>query len=452
MTTKLNNENKQKQDKSFKRQFIKKITGTFGLTVALTALSFITSILLARSLGTRGYGIYTYTATWVSVFTLISGLGFRNILVREIAIYRAKSNSSLILGLISWSNKLVSIISISTVILVGLIIWFLVFNSDDQLAIAFWIALIIIPFSALNSLRQGAMQGLNSLVIGQLPEKIIQPGLFLLALIIWLLFFNTHPSVYGIIALKLFTTIVAFVIGSVILSKTTSTFLRKAEISDTRQTYRYKYWLISIPAFLLIGFTHLINNKTDALMLGYFQGTESVGLYFVASRASHLVRLISLAVNMSLASNIAKLYSENNMEKLQKIITKSSYLTFGSSLIIGGFLIAFGYRFLLIYGENFTQSYSCLVILCVAQIFNSFIGSVGILLDMTGNEKISATGIGISSICNILLNWFFIPKWGIEGAAFATAISIFIWNIYLAISVKKTLKIIPSPIGAIYRP
>lgn len=450
MTIKLRNENNKEKDKGFKHQFVRKITGTFGLTIIFTALSFITSILLARLLDTKGYGIYTYTATWVSVFTVISGLGFRNILVREIAIYKAKSESSLILGLVSWSNKLVLIVSVLTAIIVGLIIWLFVFDSDKQLGTAFWLTLLILPFYTLNGLRQGAMQGLNYLVIGQIPEKTIQPVLFLLILIIWIVFFKDNINVSGVIIIKLLTTIIAFVVGSIMLAKTINTFIKKSKRSKTNQAYLYASWLRSIPPFLLIGCTHLINNRTDTLMLGYFQGTEAVGVYFVASRAAELVSFILIAVNMSIAPNIAKLYSESNLEQLQKLITKSSCLTFGASLIIGGSLIIFGKWFLLMFGVNFIRSYTCLVILCAAQIFNSFIGSVGIFLDMTGNEKISAIGIGISSICNFLLNLLFISKWGIEGAASATAISIFIWNFYLAIYVKRILGIMPTPISNFY--
>ena len=47
---------------------------------------------------------------------------------------------------------------------------------------------------------------------------------------------------------------------------------------------------------------------------------------------------------------------------------------------------------------------------------------------MTGHQNEAAMGIGVGAGLNIVLNLLFIPKWGIEGAAMATTMSIVVWN------------------------
>lgn len=422
----------------------RKIFGTFGLKILLTGLSFVTSILLARLLGSDAYGIYTYTNTWVLLLGVFSGLGLRSILVKEIAIYQANSNDSLLLGLIRWANIAVALVSIALGSIAAIVVWLYVFDSNQQLAWAFWITLALLPFNTLTSLRQGAMQGLNKLVIGQIPETVVQPVLFLLVVGAIFLFFPASQNVNAILGVKLFTTIVAFIIGCILLAKAIS-LLPQTNLPK----YDAKAWSRSILPFLLIGLTHTINNKTDTLMLGYIKAPELVGMYFVSSRGAEIIGFILMAVNLSIAPEIARLYAEGNLNRLQKLITKSSQITFFTSFLLGGLFVVCGTWFLKLFGSEFTQGYLALIILCTAQIFNSFIGSVGILLDMTGHEKDSAIGISLSSVCNIIFNAVFIPRWGMEGAAIATAISIFIWNIYLTICVKKRLNIIPSPLGVI---
>jgi O-antigen/teichoic acid export membrane protein len=188
----------------------------------------------------------------------------------------------------------------------------------------------------------------------------------------------------------------------------------------------------------------VINNRTDAIMLGIMQGNESVGLYNVANRGAMLISFILVAVNQSLAPSIAKLYAEGNLSKLQSIITKSSRTIIFGSLPIALILIIFGKWFLLIFGSEFTAAYLTLVILSFGQLINATMGSVGLLLDMTGHERDTAVGVGTTAILNIILNALFIPIWGVNGAAIATAISTIAWNIILFFYVKKRLGITPS--------
>jgi O-antigen/teichoic acid export membrane protein len=70
-----------------------------------------------------------------------------------------------------------------------------------------------------------------------------------------------------------------------------------------------------------------------------------------------------------------------------------------------------------------------LIILCVGQLFNAFSGPVGIILQMTGNQKIYQNILFVAAVINITLNISLIKDYGINGVAFATAISLSFWNI-----------------------
>jgi len=80
---------------------------------------------------------------------------------------------------------------------------------------------------------------------------------------------------------------------------------------------------------------------------------------------------------------------------------------------------------------------------------NLAVGPVALTLVMVGHEKITTIGVVCGAILNIILNFAFIPKWGIEGAAAATSISTIVWNVILVIWLYKKSGIHTTVLGKI---
>jgi O-antigen/teichoic acid export membrane protein len=176
-------------------------------------------------------------------------------------------------------------------------------------------------------------------------------------------------------------------------------------------------------------------------MLGSMLGLETVGIYNVAVGGATLITFILVVVNMPLAPIVAELYTSGNRVRLQRVVTMSARVVLLGSLPIAIGLIFFGDWFLLIFGKEFAVGFSALIILSVGEMVNASMGSVALLLNMTGNERDVAKGIGIAAALNIVLNAILIPIWGLIGAAVATTISMAIWNIFMAVLVYKKLGI-----------
>ena len=60
---------------------------------------------------------------------------------------------------------------------------------------------------------------------------------------------------------------------------------------------------------------------------------------------------------------------------------------------------------------------------------------------MTGNQNATAAAYGAAAVLNIILNLILVPRFGLEGAAAATAISLVTASIWLFISVRLRLDI-----------
>ena len=422
-------------------QIAKGAAGTFGLRISMIALAFISSIVLARILGPAGYGTYAYILAWLGVLIIPAKLGMGLIVSREVPRLLDQSEWGLINGLMRWASKRVLIASIVLSLVAGALIALFV---PTDIKPAFYISLVFIPLAALTDLRQGTMRGLHYVFRGQLPEYFIQPVLFVAVLLGASYVVGGDLSVTWIMAIRSFSIGVAFLLGISLLAQ-----VMPKEVAQTEPAYLKENWMKGIMPFMVISCTHLINRRADILMLGALQGVEAVGIYTIASRGAELITFVLTAVNMSLGPKISACYARGDKEQLQKMVVGSTRAIFAVSLPMALALIFFGNWFLQVYGSGFLASGSALRILCIGQLVNASVGSVGVLLDMTGNEKKSASAIALGAGINVALNALLIPRYGVEGAAIATSTSIVIRNILLSIQVRQKLNISPTIFGKI---
>ena len=433
------------QASSLQKFLAKAFAGSLGLKVINAGLLYFNSILLARLLGAGGFGTYSYAVAWINLLLIPATLGIEGLIVRENSIYKTKEDWHLSKGLLNWGNKSVLASSILIANIALLIFWLGQFNLDKNTLIVLSISFISLPFVALSRLRQSAMQSIGKIVMGQLPEMLINPLMlcaFLTAVIIVLPLKIT--AVEAVIVRAIAATI-SFITGAILLQK----YLPR-QFKQATPRYEERTWLRSALPMLLIGSMYIINNQTDTIMLGILSNSEAVGIYTVANRGAGLISFILLAVNSPLGPTFASLYAAGEKQKLQKVVTQCCRIVFGSALFIATILIVFGKQLLLLFGSEFVSGHLVLTVLSVGQLTNAFTGSVALLLMMTGYDKYTAIGVSISAILNIILNAVLIPIWHAEGAAVATAASTIIWNIILVIFALQKLNINSTPLGKIF--
>lgn len=164
--------------------------------------------------------------------------------------------------------------------------------------------------------------------------------------------------------------------------------------------------------------------------------TELVGIYAVSMKLALLTSFILASVNIVLAPKISELYYLHKHDELQSVVQKTTKLIALLSLPIVVILIVFGELFLSFFGADFVIGYMALVFLLVGQIFSVFSGPAEFFLNMTGHQKeLNITTIACA-ILNIVLNYFLIPIYGIEGAASASMISLIVMKIVTLAYIK----------------
>ena len=423
----------ERDGEGIKRFLLRGFLGSGALRICFTLLNLAIAIFLARALGPKGYGIYAFAYAQISLLAIPAQMGLPTLVMREVARYHLKKEWGNLKGILRRANQAVVIFSALLVMGAIVVVWFL--NGGmitTQMETSAW-ALLLVPLISLGKIRAAALRGFNKVVLGQLPEMLFLPALLLLFICIALWQGNlTPPKAMGLHGLA---AGFAFVIGLILLQRAIPLPLNHA-----LPTYKTKDWFNSILPLSLISGMQVINSQAAIVILGFFASSEDVGLYRAAFQAANIVSLSLIAINAVIAPQITRLYHEDDKERLQRMVTWSARVILAVSLPLATILIFFGELILkLVFGDGYVDGSTVLIILCLGQLINAAMGSVSLLLNMTGHERDTAKGLMIAAISNILLNLILIPSFGIEGAAAATALSLAGWNILLNRQVKRRI-------------
>jgi O-antigen/teichoic acid export membrane protein len=156
-------------------------------------------------------------------------------------------------------------------------------------------------------------------------------------------------------------------------------------------------------------------------MVNIFLNPVAVGFYSIAVTLAEKIGLISESTGTILFPQVS---SETNKERLNKFTPLVCRNTLFITMLCAIFLFLIGrWLIILLYSKEFSDSVLPFQILLIGSITIS--GWRILANDLYGRGKplLNSYITGVSVIINIILNIIFIPKFGISGASWATAIS-----------------------------
>ncbi len=428
------------------RQHLARATaGSAALALSSKLLMLLTSVVLARWMGAAGYGVYATATALALLLTVPTGLGLPTLMIRLLASYGAHRQWGRMRGLLIRGNQAVLGASLLMVCLGASMIWIFSERFGPDKAAALSLAMLLIPLTALGAMRSAALRGLHHVVLGQLPENLIMPGLFL-ALVGGGWFVHGGASALSpeyAIGARLISAAVAFGVGAVLLLKHLPPAVRQA-----RPEYELRTWARAAWPMLFIAGINIINMQTDILMLAALRGSESAGVYQAAVRGAELVAFSLVIANMAIQPSLARLYATGDIARLQRLVTWSARGATAAALPLAAVMILWGEPIMTaVFGADFARGAIALAILSAAQLVNAFTGPANSLLDMTGHQDDTLKAMIAGVLANVILNALLIPHWDIAGAAIATGTSIILWNVLLVVFVQRRLGLDATTFG-----
>jgi O-antigen/teichoic acid export membrane protein len=408
-------------------------SATAILQGASSLMAFVLAVLLARFLGSRGYGHYALAFAWSTLLGVPAILGLNTFLVRGIAVYEVRKQWGLMKGLLFRANQLVLIASSAIAVCgIGVAITFL----SPSFRGPFCVAMLLVPVTSLTLLRQGAMQGFGRVVQGQFPEYLIRPLLIIVGVLMLEFVGNGALTPTTALGANLIGVSVAFVVGILLLRRALPTVLR-----TVRSEYVTREWLrVSLPMMLISG-VWIANNYLTTLIVGAFDGARAAGVYTAVQKGAEVIVILLYATNMALAPAIARLHARKDWTGLERTTEHMARATLVVSAPVAIAFMVFPHLYLGLFGTGFQTGAAALIILALGQLINAAAGPSGNVLLMTGQERVAVRGVGAGLVANIVLAIVLVPLFGVTGGAIAFASSLALWNTVLVVLARRIVGI-----------
>ncbi|RCS69129.1 flippase [Vibrio casei] len=413
------------------------ITWLFGEKVITMGVALLISIVLARYLGVSDFGKLNYLISFIAILMPFSALGLNAIVVRELV--NEKVNTGTILGTALLLRALGGLAAV-VIVLCGCFIL-----NKELLVSTNWLVLGAIGsgFSSLllfDFYFQSIVQS-QYVVKSRLIVLLLSSALKLLAI-----YYQMSLNLFLILVVlePVFTGLLLYVFFNV---KKNKLIKFKFDSNYAKELFSQSKWLI------LSGFMAIVYLKVDQIMIGEMLGSEELGIYSVAVRMSEVWYFFPTAIVASffpklLKSRVSYALYEYNLQRLCDSlcwlgIVVAIFITSISSLLINT-----------LYGQEYNFASQVLNIHIWAGVFIFMRALLSKWLIAEGLLKFSLVTHGIAAVVNVVLNYIWIPQFGILGAAWATLIAYALSSYVVLWINRKTLpmaKIMTKTITFPYR-
>jgi len=403
------------------------------------ALSYLTVLIVARKFGAYGAGIYSLSLNLILTVAIFSALGMDVLVLR----YSGELHTS------KWGRfklkriygNILTVITPASVLL-GVILFvssdFIAENifKDDIYTEILKVCAFAIPFLTVAIVNIEFLRGFNKLKTSEVLRSVVRPLIVILALFFVIGSDSIISVIYVLVAAIVLSFVLSFLPVSTILYKVKKTVSENVE--NTRRSVLIK---LALPMMIIMVINALLINS-GSFFLELFKSSEEVGIFNVAFKLAQLVTLILTVINIVAAPKYAELFWNNKLQELKSFVGLTSKIVFigcGSLSIV---IICFATPLLGLFGEEFVVGRTALIVLIIGQLSYAVTGSVGMFMNMTGNEGAYRNIIVVVFIAVLAGYFVLIPIFdGVLGAAIVFASGSVILNVCSVIYVHKKLKI-----------
>lgn len=396
------------------------IKNIFGIIFPLVTFPYI-----SRVLGVENVGKINYGNSIVSYFSLIASLGISTYAIRECA--KVKEDH---IKLSNEASQIFSINIFSTIIAyAALLVTLLSARKLDPYRGLILIQSVSILFTTLGA------DWLNTAVEDFRYITLRTVSMQMISLVLMIVFVR-NPQDY----IKYAVISVAASSGANLLN----IFYRR-RYCETKFTFHIEWKKHLAPIMLLFSMilSQTIYTSSDMTMLGLMKGDWEVGLYSTSVKIYNMVNTVVASIAYVVMPKLAMYYQKNDYQSINHFLryALSFIVTLGLPCIIGINVITVPLLYTLA-GKNYIGAATSLHILTIA-LAVSFIGGFfsNIIMLPSGRERYSLQSSVISALVNFLLNLVLIPKWGLNAAAFTTAIAEFFGMLVIKSHVEKDIRI-----------
>ena len=407
--------------------------GGFGFSSRMIAraLTFGAQVLLTKSLGSAGYGLYQVGKSVVNLCGVFARLGLNKGVVRYGSMARSESDPQRLSGMLTTALVVAGGLGTATALII--------YVAAERLATrvfglptltpVFRLFAVALPFAVLLRIGGAALQAFERVDYQEATKSLAKPVLNLLGIAV-VLFLGYMLA--GVIVAFVLSTVASTVLAIIAL-------WRVLRINDVtvRPSFTHGRELVTFSLPLaIVGASYFLSIRTDRVMLGILGDPSGVGLYSAAALLATQFGLLHtslVAIFEPIISDALTQGDHREVDRLYRMVKRWS--ASGTFLFVVP-VVLFPELLLSIFGDEFVRSWHVILVLAVPYLFGSVVGPTGALLQMSGNQNLEL-GNAVAMIgMNVAFNYVFILEFGLIGAAFGTGLAHVLFNTLQIVELK----------------
>ncbi|MEX0597596.1 MAG: oligosaccharide flippase family protein [Candidatus Paceibacterota bacterium] len=402
-------------------------------------LGFISTIyLFPNFLEPDQYGLTRLLLSVSFIFSQFAHLGMKNTAIRFFPYFEnsdKKHNGFLFLTL---TIPLIGFLIFLAVVFLfdGLLLNY--YSNSPLFAEYYWflipLVLGILYFEVLNSYIRARLHSIPGSIVSEIILRIIA---IILLVLFWFEYITFYQFMIGFAGSYISQPV--FMLLFLFFKK--ELFLKPnfAYLKTTLVKRMANYGLFAV----LGGMTTLVVNNIDIIMLGSLAGLTETGIYAIAFYIGSIIAVPQRSIAKIATPLVAKYLKEKNYQEVNSIYKSSSI-----NQMIPGFLIFIGVVANLhnlndILPEEYANTSTVIIIIGLSKLIDMTAGINGSIILTSKYYRFDLISMIFLVIVSIILNYILIPMYGIAGAATATAISLFLYNLIKGIYVWIKIKMQP---------
>ncbi len=389
------------------------------------ALGIVGVALLARHLGTDGFGVWSTALAFVGIFGFLTNLGLAPVATQRMAAEPDAESEWLgaLMGTVAIASVGAFIIAIATIPLLG--------NEDD-----IHVVTVIVTVSLLCA-APGALLAVF--------DSRVRPGLR-----IALLTLNSVGWLAAIVILALSDAgIIAFAlaflgisIGTAILQWVATRHFATISLRAGRRRWRPLVKL-ALPIGLA-GALVTVYYRVDSVLIFEIKGADEAGIYGAAYRFLDPIQFVPVSILAAVFPVMAAVHDQDP-ERVRRLVQRAGdYLLIVALGVLGGTVALAQPIVDLLLGPGYERSATVLPILMLAFVFISMGYLSGYLTTIVGRQWRLVGIAAVGLVANVVLNLILIPPFGAVGSAWATVITeltvnvLALWTVFVALSFRPS--------------
>ena len=354
---------------------------TFVIKITGMILNYSVIFKISSRLGAGGVGYYHFMLQVLTILGMTMGLGINNAVLRYVGQFNNEVERSKLHKLDSFMKWIIG----PLVICVSLILYFYadfiisIIGKDKEFVQGLRLVAISLPFFTLNQVSVEFIRGFQKIKTSESIRSIYRPSIILFGMVF---FFKQNLSDLNVLQLLTLSLIFNFLLSRWVMTKELRKIPRGNQDLNPKEIIKTSY------PMLVTSLASTLIMAMPIFFLEFVLSQEEVGIYAVAFRLASLVSLSLIVVNTMSAPNISELFWKGNLQELQLVIDKSTRLMSVIAFVFLIIVLIGGRQIISFFGTDFIKGYPILLILSSAQFANVTTGSVSILFNMTGKQRL----------------------------------------------------------------